>query len=151
MDICEIDVFSQLTSQQLVEIIKRGYPLTSVRQRGEEQFPDAAQPAVKLSLSGSQLMDSWDKTHDVVVRQHCTALSTAAHTADVTHLFTHTEETIVIHTMTAWKCFCQDNDGECFVVHFLMVYVLIKLHWICFLFVFYGPYHSAVNFTSCSH
>ena len=78
--------------------------LTSVTQRGEKQFPDAAQPAVKLSLSGSQLMDGRDETHDVVVCQHGTALTAAAHTANITHLHTHTH-TEVIHTVTAWKCF----------------------------------------------
>lgn len=65
--------------------------LTSFTQRGEEDLPDAAAPTVQVPLSGGQLVDSRNKTHDIVVCQHRTALTSTAHTANVTHLHTHSK------------------------------------------------------------
>lgn len=64
---------------------------TSFTQRREKNPPETAQPAVKPSLAGGQLVNGCDKTHHIQVCQRCTHLTAAAHTADVTHLHKNTD------------------------------------------------------------
>lgn len=69
-------------------------PVTLTTYWREEELPDTAEPAVELSLPGGQLMDSRDKTHNVLVCQHCQALAATAHVANVTRLqtFSHNRD-----------------------------------------------------------
>lgn len=62
-------------------------------QRREKNPPEAAQPAVKASLAGGQLVKGCDESLHVQVRQRCAHLTAAAHTADVTHLRKNTDVT----------------------------------------------------------